>query len=72
MRLKISYQEKLNQWGMNKGYKMEMDESVNVLDEPLVLCGDNPVTGFFVIVSAIQVMMMLDYILFVLKHQLSF
>ena len=32
---------------MNKGYKMEMDESVNVFDEPLVLCGDNPVTGFF-------------------------
>ena len=26
---------------------MEMDESVNVLGEPLVLCGDNPITGFF-------------------------
>jgi uncharacterized protein (DUF2237 family) len=26
---------------------MEMDESLSVLNEPLVLCGDNPVTGFF-------------------------
>lgn len=26
---------------------MEMDESVNVLGEPLVLCGDDPVTGFY-------------------------
>ena len=26
---------------------MKMDESVSVLNEPLVLCGDNPVTGFF-------------------------
>lgn len=26
---------------------MEMDEPLSVLDEPLVLCGDNPVTGFF-------------------------
>jgi uncharacterized protein (DUF2237 family) len=26
---------------------MDMDESVNVLDEPLSMCGDNPVTGFF-------------------------
>lgn len=24
-----------------------MDESINVLGEPLMLCGDNPVTGFF-------------------------
>lgn len=24
-----------------------MDESVNVLGEPLVMCGDDPVTGFF-------------------------
>lgn len=24
-----------------------MDEPLSVLDEPLVLCGDNPVTGFF-------------------------
>ena len=26
---------------------MEMDESVNVLGEPLTPCGDSPVTGFF-------------------------
>ena len=26
---------------------MDMDESVNVLGEPLTVCGDNPVTGFF-------------------------
>ena len=26
---------------------MEMDESVNVLGEPLLLCGDKPITGFF-------------------------
>lgn len=26
---------------------MNMDESVNVLGEPLVMCGDNPVTGFY-------------------------
>jgi uncharacterized protein (DUF2237 family) len=26
---------------------MEIDESVNVLGEPLVLCGDDPMTGFF-------------------------
>lgn len=26
---------------------MEMDESVNVFDEPLLTCGDKPVTGFF-------------------------
>ena len=26
---------------------MKMDESVNVLGEPLVSCGDDPVTGFF-------------------------
>jgi uncharacterized protein (DUF2237 family) len=26
---------------------MDMDESVNVLGEPLVLCGDKPKTGFF-------------------------
>lgn len=26
---------------------MDMDESINVLGEPLMLCGDNPVTGFF-------------------------
>ena len=26
---------------------MEMDESVNVLGEPLLICGDSPVTGFF-------------------------
>ena len=26
---------------------IEMDEAVNVLGEPLQLCGDNPVTGFF-------------------------
>ena len=26
---------------------MEMDESVNVLGEPLVLCGERPITGFF-------------------------
>ena len=26
---------------------MEMDESVNVLGEPLNVCGDHPVTGFF-------------------------
>lgn len=26
---------------------MEIDEPVNVLGEPLQLCGDNPVTGFF-------------------------
>jgi len=26
---------------------MEMNESVNVLGEPLLLCGDDPVTGFF-------------------------
>ncbi|NKB36806.1 MAG: DUF2237 family protein [Gammaproteobacteria bacterium] len=26
---------------------MEMDESVNVLGEALVLCGDDPLTGFY-------------------------
>ncbi len=26
---------------------MEMDESINVFDEPLVACGDEPLTGFF-------------------------
>lgn len=26
---------------------MDMDEPVNVLDEPLKLCGDVPVTGFY-------------------------
>ncbi|MDH5601497.1 MAG: DUF2237 domain-containing protein, partial [Gammaproteobacteria bacterium] len=26
---------------------MSMDESVNVLGEPLTMCGDDPVTGFF-------------------------
>lgn len=26
---------------------MDMDESVNVLGEPLALCGEHPVTGFF-------------------------
>jgi len=26
---------------------MDMHNSVNVLDEPLTLCGDDPVTGFF-------------------------
>lgn len=26
---------------------MEMDESVNVLGEPLMMCGERPVTGFF-------------------------
>lgn len=26
---------------------MKMDESVNVFDEPLVACGERPVTGFF-------------------------
>ncbi len=26
---------------------MEMDESVNVLGEKLILCGDDPVTGFY-------------------------
>ena len=26
---------------------MNMDDSVNVLGEPLDACGDNPVTGFF-------------------------
>lgn len=26
---------------------MKMDESVNVFDEPLMACGDRPVTGFF-------------------------
>lgn len=26
---------------------MEKDDSINVLDEPLVLCGNDPVTGFF-------------------------
>jgi uncharacterized protein (DUF2237 family) len=26
---------------------MEMDKSINVLGEPLVTCGDTPVTGFF-------------------------
>ncbi len=26
---------------------MEMDESINVLGEPLETCGDDPVTGFF-------------------------
>ena len=26
---------------------MDMDKSVNVLDEPLVLCGEQPVTGYF-------------------------
>ena len=25
----------------------DYDESVNVLGEPLVLCGENPITGFF-------------------------
>lgn len=27
--------------------EIEIDEAVNVLGEPLELCGDNPVTGFF-------------------------
>jgi len=27
--------------------RMDMDDSVNVFGEPLLLCGDNPVTGFF-------------------------
>lgn len=26
---------------------MEMDESINVLGEPLEICSENPVTGFF-------------------------
>ena len=26
---------------------MKMDESINVLGEELVFCGDNPITGFF-------------------------
>lgn len=26
---------------------MSMDDSVNVLDEPLSTCGDNPLTGFY-------------------------
>ncbi len=26
---------------------MEMDESINVFDEPLAACGDDPLTGFF-------------------------
>ena len=26
---------------------MDMDDTVNVLGEPLNVCGDNPVTGFF-------------------------
>ena len=26
---------------------IQMDESINVLDEPLLPCGENPVTGFF-------------------------
>lgn len=26
---------------------MKMDDSINVLGEPLLLCGDEPVTGFF-------------------------
>ena len=26
---------------------MEMDESINVLGEPLVLCSDEPMTGFY-------------------------
>ena len=26
---------------------MEMDEAINILGEPLQLCGDDPVTGFF-------------------------
>ncbi len=26
---------------------MQMDKSINVLGEPLVTCGDTPVTGFF-------------------------
>ena len=26
---------------------MKMEESINVLGEPLVMCGDRPVTGFF-------------------------
>ena len=26
---------------------MEMDESINVFDEPLTACGDDPLTGFF-------------------------
>ena len=26
---------------------MKMDDSINVLDEPLISCGDDPVTGFF-------------------------
>jgi len=26
---------------------MEMDESINVLGEKLVSCGDNPITGFY-------------------------
>lgn len=26
---------------------MQMDKSVNVFGEPLVMCGDDPVTGFF-------------------------
>ena len=27
--------------------EIEMEESINVLGEPLVACGENPVTGFF-------------------------
>ena len=34
---------------------MEMEESVNVLGEPLVECGDDPVAGFFVMASVIPV-----------------
>lgn len=26
---------------------MEMDKSINVFDEPLISCGDRPITGFF-------------------------
>lgn len=26
---------------------MDMDESINVLGEPLSMCGDRPITGFF-------------------------
>ena len=26
---------------------MKMDDSVNVLDEPLEVCGENPLTGFY-------------------------
>jgi uncharacterized protein (DUF2237 family) len=31
----------------SKGAKMDMDDSVNVLGDPLEVCGDNPLTGFF-------------------------